>query len=72
MEGRFEFLQKHKDEFDMSIISDEDKDYIESNLSDIALAYDGSKFGVKNDGYCLLLAYLLELIQRNAVQVDVS
>jgi len=68
----FSFFEKHKEDFDMSIVQPEDREYIESNLSDIALAYGGERFDVENKGFCLLLAYLLELIQRNAGSQDIS
>lgn len=68
----FAFFDKHKEDFDMSIVRPDVRKYIEKNLSDISGAYQADKFGVENNGFCLLLALLLELIQRNAGKTDLT
>jgi hypothetical protein len=70
----FEFLAKYKDEFGATVglMTDaKDRDYLNRNLEDLALAMEGRekrKFAVENNGLCLLLGYLIELLQRNAGQ----
>ncbi len=70
----FQFLENHKDEFGATVglMSDpKDREYISRNLKDLAFAMEGRekrKFAVENNGLCLLLGYLIELIQRSAGQ----
>ncbi len=67
----FRFFSRHPDEWDMSLLRDADRDYVNRNLEDIALALEGRerrKFGVEYNGLLLLAAYLNELIQRSLLR----
>lgn len=52
-------------DIDLSLLTPEDKQELSSEWEDLALAVDESrKMGVERRGLCLLVAYLLEGIQR--------
>jgi hypothetical protein len=58
---------------DLSLLKPDDRLYFNRNLKDMALAMhqrERRKFGIENDGLCLLAAYLLELLQRSGVKQD--
>ena len=61
----FEFLDKSlPDIFDFSILHPIDRDFFKAHYYDLALAAGPKKFGVENNGLITLLAYTVELIQR--------
>ena len=70
----FDFLKERCGlDFDMCALSSEDRQEIAEEWRDMALAIDESrKLDVKNNGLCLLLAYLFEGIQRRASELTRS
>ena len=61
----FEFLEKSlPDIFDFSILRQIDREFFNAHYKDIAAAVGPRKFGVENNGLIELLAYTVELIQR--------
>ena len=61
----FEFLDKSLPGiFDFSILSPISKDFFKAHYYDLVLAVGPKKFGVENNGLIELLAYTVELIQR--------
>ena len=61
----FEFLNNSLPEmFDFSILDQADRKTIVAEYNDIAMAVGPEKFGVENNGLNELLAYTVELIQR--------
>lgn len=64
----FSFLKVQSEDFDVDM-SAEDQDYLNRNLAQMASVFraiESKKLGIGKDGLCLLLAYLLELIQRSS------
>ncbi len=61
----FPFLQdKLKNDIDITVLSEEDKKLLSDEWRDMAEAVsEKRKFGIYNDGLCLLVAYILESIQ---------
>ena len=60
-------------EFDFSLVKKEDRDYLDRNLRDIALALysrERKKLGVENNGLCLLLGYLMVLVETSTTGVE--
>jgi len=58
--------EKCGNDIDLSLYSDENKTKIENALSNVAEGLDGRerrKTGIENNGLCLLIAYLVEMIQ---------
>jgi hypothetical protein len=67
----FQFFARYRDEWDISLLDREDREYLSRNLKDMALALEGRerrKFGVEYNGLCLLVGYLNELVQRSLVR----
>ena len=64
----FSYLQqKLRDDIDLSILTDEDKKEFNDEWIDLVEAIDEKrKMAVEKNGLCLLIAYLLEGIQRRA------
>lgn len=64
----FSYLQqKLRDDIDLSILTDEDKKELNDEWIDLVEAIDEKrKMAVEKNGLCLLIAYLLEGIQRRA------
>jgi hypothetical protein len=62
----FEFLQTHLvGDIDLSIFDESKRKELVSEWQDLLAAVSARrKFGVENNGLCLLVAYLLEGIQR--------
>jgi|SRR5580704_10611440 hypothetical protein len=61
----FEFLERRLvDDIDLSIFDDRDKSVLIAEWRDIGACYAPRKFAVERNGLCLLVAYLLEGIQR--------
>lgn len=62
----FNFLESQlQGDIDLSLHDDADRQELMKEWLDFFLAIDAPrKFGVKNNGLCLLIAYLLEGIQR--------
>jgi hypothetical protein len=64
----FSFLKGQREDFEVNI-SPEDQDYLNRNLAQMASLFrsaERKKLGIEKNGLCLLLAYLLELIQRSS------
>ena len=64
----FDFLKKKSmdDYFDLSIFDSNDKKELLESFDRMANAIDEDrKMGVKNNGICLLLAYVIQLIQQS-------
>jgi len=61
----FQFLDnKFPDTYDFSILSQIEKEFLIDHYSDIHFAHGPKKFGIKNNGLGALLAYTIEIIQR--------
>jgi hypothetical protein len=61
----FAFLEREfPGVFDFSLLTQIDKEFCTDNFSDIHFAVGPGKFGIKNNGVAMLLAYTIELIQR--------
>jgi len=61
----FAFLQqKFPNTFHFSILSQIDKEFLIDKYSDIHFTHGPRKFGTENNGLSSLLAYTIELIQR--------
>lgn len=57
--------ERYGQDFDISLYKENELSEILSQWEDLAAAVsEGRKFGVENDGLCLLLAYCIESIQR--------
>lgn len=70
-EKALDYLERHRGELDISLLNKEAREYLNRNLKALALVFIGRerrKCGVENNGLCLLLGYLQELIQRGCGQ----
>ena len=66
----FEFLNdKFPNIFDFSLLNQIDVEFLVDNYQDIWLAHGPQKFGVEKNGLVALLAYTIELIQRERSQL---
>ena len=67
----FDFLQETmKGDFDISLFYNDDRAELIAEWTRLADAVDAaSKFGVENDGLCLLLAYVIEGVQSRSGDV---
>jgi hypothetical protein len=57
-----------KDRIDLSLIKNEDRNEMEEEFNDISIALFGNerrKFGIENNGLCLIQAYIIEYLQKN-------
>ena len=62
LERRFPFKEKY---LDLSLLKGEEREELENIFQDIAIAIpERRKFGIENNGLCLLIAYAQEQIQR--------
>ena len=63
----FEYVSKNTNpRFDTSIYTDAERLVLITELLDLSHTEIDHKFGVEHNGLCVLMAYLLELIQRKA------
>ena len=63
----FQYLiDEYKMEFGVSILSPMDKFELSMELQDMVGTWSAHELGVETDGLCLLIAYLMEGIQRRA------
>ena len=61
----FEFLnKKFPKEFNFSIVTQIAKEFLVDIYHDIHFAHGPKEFDIGNDGLCVLLAYTIEIIQR--------
>jgi beta-lactamase superfamily II metal-dependent hydrolase len=61
----FEYLKRNVERIDLSLLTAADRDELIEEWQGIANAVDARrKFAVENNGYCLLLAYVIEGIQQ--------
>src|SRR5437867_10663844 len=62
----FEHLEKTfaKEKIDLSYFQVDDRSDFIRELYEMTDINESRKFGIENDGLCLLLAYILEMIQR--------
>ena len=67
----FDYLQKASkdDYFDISLLDDNDRDWLLDEFNNMVINIDEDrKLAVQHNGICLLLAYTIELIQRQRFQ----
>ena len=63
----FEYLKRNVDRIDLSILTAADRNELVEEWQRIANAVDARrKFVVENNGYCFLLAYVIQGIQQRA------
>ena len=64
----FSFLKAQSEDFEVNI-SQEDQDYLNRNLAQMASTFrsaERKKLSMEKNGLCLLLAYIMELIRRSS------
>ena len=64
----FEYLGSNRfRQFDLSYLDEDDRSYFERNLKEMALVgRERHYYGVEKNGLCLLLAFLISLLERSA------